>query len=503
MIRLRRGDGTHLPIVRVGGVLRPAVHIGLLHHCLGVDPLTALVDLLIEVKPQGGKRFLRFLHLLPHFEQGAKIGKINGLGGTIICAVFLPIEGRHPDVSLHQHQRQGALGRQIVQIYEIGALVLDVIQGFLQGQCGKITVQCLAIGAGIQGVFPVAGIAERCELPGCGFLSAEDHLCTGTAITSQGDIAHGGGHQEEHGAHHHAAKEPSLGLGRPPQAVAQCPCRYGEAGGKALALPCRAEEQMGIVFAAVFVFLQKYRLVTAELQVVGTAGHGHPHQGIKPDQGGTEGHKKLVEAILSSQMHQLMAEDQMQLLRGVVPLGQNNADAAPGKANGEGRLCRGRAHQPVGGHLLSGGASLRFKNGENLRLCDWLRLPQQLTAILKVPRHLPKKHRRKARHPDTPSQRRQPGRNGNHPARHVHAGPVGQRQIEIVGQQPQRGTGAGADDSPEERQKQEQNKLVAAQVQRNGKKVGKHPPSIVTSLSRCEKVSRSQYQEACRQKEAI
>ena len=193
----------------------------------------------------------------------------------------------------------------------------------------------------------------------------------------------------------------------------------------------------------------------------------------------------------------------MQLLRGVVPLGQNNADAAPGKANGEGRLCRGRAHQTVGGHLLSGGASLRFKNVENLRLCDWLRLPQQLAAILKVPRHLPKKHRCKARRPDATGHRRQPGRNGNHPARYVHAGPVGQRQIEIVGQQPQRGTGAGADDSPEERQKQEQNKLVATQVQRNGKKVGKQSPSIVASLSRCEKVSRSQYQEARRQKEAV
>ena len=270
-----------------------------------------------------------------------------------------------------------------------------------------------------------------------------------------------------------------------------------------MALPCRAEEQAGIAFAAVLVLLQKHRLVTAELQIVGTAGHGHPHQGIKPDHGSTEGHKKLVEAVTSSQMHQLMAEDQMQLLRGVVPLGQNNADAAPGKSNGKGRLCRGRAHQTVGGHLLSGGASLRFKNGENLRLCDWLRLPQQQAAILKVPRHLPKKHCRKASRPDATGQRWQPGRNGNHPARHVHAGPVGQRQIEIVGQQPQRGTGAGADDPPEERQKQEQNKLVAAQVQRNGKKVGKQSPSIVASLSRCEKVSRSQYQEARRQKEAI
>ena len=462
VIRLRRDDGAHFSIVWVGGVLRLAVHIGLLHHGFGVDPRAAPVDLLIEVEPQGGKRFLRFLHLLPHFEQGAKIGKINGLGGAIVCAVSLSIEGRYPDVSLHQHQRQGALGRQIVQIYAIGAFVMDVVQGFLQGQRGKIAVQRLAIGAGVQGGFPVAGIAEIRELPGCGFLSAEDHLCTGTAITGQGDIAQSGGHQKEHRAHHHAAKQTALRLGCPPQAVAQCPRRYRKAGGKALALPCRAQEQAGIAFAAVLVLLQKHRLVTAEFQIVGTAGHGQPHQGIKPDQGGTEGHKKLVEAILSSQMHQLMAEDQMQLLRGVVPLGQNNADAAPGKANGEGRLCRGRAHQTVGGHLLSGGASLRFKNGENLRLCDWLRLPQQLAAILKVPRHLPKKHRRKARHPDTPSQRRQPGRNGNHPARYVHAGPVGQRQIEIVGQQPQRGTGAGADDSPEERQKKEQNKLVAA-----------------------------------------
>ena len=156
-------------------------------------------------------------------------------------------------------------------------------------------------------------------------------------LVGQADLPKGDKQQDKGHSHQQSARDLFARLDNALEPVAQGRGRGGQTGGKAPTVSCGTQDKFGVLPPLPLPQTAQHRLVAAELQVFRASPHGQPHEGVKPAHGNAKCNKELVPGILPANMHQFVAEDELQLLRGVVPLGQHHPHAFEKQADGNGR----------------------------------------------------------------------------------------------------------------------------------------------------------------------
>ena len=117
---------------------------------------------------------------------------------------------------------------------------------------------------------------------------------------------------------------------------------------------------------------------------------------------------------------------------------------------------------------------LAIPYGKHRRVRDGHRMSQNPKAKRKMGKDLPTKNRPKTHGPHAKQAPNQIARSPNHEKRHRNLHITLRRNIEIIGDHPEHGTGSGAEMPAEQRQQCHQNHIVHADVQENPKAKREH-----------------------------
>lgn len=361
-----------------------------------------------------------------------------------------------------------AIGEKAVEVpLPIGEGVAAHQMG--QGQAGEILVEGLGIGEGV-GALGRVGVGAVQVHPvhghGAGGLGGVEHLGPGGGGVGQRAPAPGHGQHKEDHPHRNRPAGGDGGGEHLPEAAAQGGGGGGQTGGEPPGVPGGVEQQGGILFALGSVGEEEHRLIAAELQVLGAGFHGQPHHRVEPAHGGAEQQEELVPAVLPGQMDHLVAQHPVQFLHGVGAGREHHPGGAGDEAHGQGGVHRRGHHQPV-----FGTAEVRLGQGflpdfQGLGVGDGEGRGQNAAAEAEVPGDVPPQHPQKARQPHPQGHHMPPARNHQHPQGLGRTVDGGAGKVQQVGDDPQQGTGAGADAAPEQREHQQQRQMVEADVEK-------------------------------------
>ena len=238
-------------------------------------------------------------------------------------------------------------------------------------QPGEIRLQPLRIKALHILHFPIPAVPQGHIAAGTGHsvrVAAEGRVAGADGIEGQRGKAPGHDHGKEREAYDQRAGASLRGVEDVFQAIPQGCGVGGEAGGKAPRIPRRGQQQLRILPPLRLRRVLQHLLVAAQLQVLGAAPHAEPHQRVEPAHGGTQGQEQFCARVLVPDVDQLVAEDQLQLLRRVIPLRQQHPDRPSPQSDGDRRNGAGRDHQTVR-RLLHGNVRLRLlPPGQNIRI---------------------------------------------------------------------------------------------------------------------------------------
>ena len=156
------------------------------------------------------------------------------------------------------------------------------------------------------------------------------------------------------------------------------------------------EQYLAIAAAEAGVFGAYHLVVAAQLQIAGRLPHHPPHQGIEPVHGVGQQQQGLIRHVPPAQMHQLVPQYHVQLLRLHLPAGQQ--DHRPHQAQHHGGGQPGRPAQSRPARY----AQLRPQGlQQGLRRSAGLQRPaEQAAAGNRIGDGLPEQEPRRARHPD-------------------------------------------------------------------------------------------------------